>query len=170
MVMLHFKTVDNSCVCCWTFQHFLFVFGAASYQVRSQGFMISFLYIHQVLHTYVSPAQYSSSELHVPFLVHWEVNEWSDRLIDLRCVNGSSPGEKVSSCSLFFTTSGFFVHLYYCFLFFLWDRILPSPHNSMTLFKSYRLIKVIDWLLGAWLFPPVYLPVLERVPVCTNVW
>lgn len=56
------------------------------------------------------------------------------------------------------------------FFVFLWDRILPSPHNSMTLFKSYRLIKVIDWLLGAWLFPPVYLPVLERVPVCTNVW
>lgn len=45
--------------------------------------------------------------------VHWEVNEWSDRLIDLRCVNGSSPGEKVSY-ALSFTTPGFFLHLYIC--------------------------------------------------------
>ena len=77
--------------------------------------------------------------------VHWEVNEWSDRLIDLRCVNGSSPGEKVSY-ALSFTTPGFFLHLYICVFC---ETTMPSSHNSL---KSHRLIKVIDWLLGAFCF------------------
>ena len=100
---------------------------------------------------------------YIILIVHWEVNEWSDRLIDLRCLNGSSPGEKVSSYSLFYNQ--WLIPTLIC-LCFLWDHILPSSHNS---FKSHRLIKVIDWLLGVLLFPSVYLPVLEHIGVCTSV-
>jgi len=38
-----------------------------------------------------------------------------------------------------------FIYIY----IFVWVRIPPSPHNAC---KSHRLIKVMDWLLGAFCF------------------
>lgn len=94
-------------------------------------------------HTYCTYTQFHSSSC--PFLVHWKVNEWSDRLIDLRCVNGSSLGEKVCSCSLLFYNLWLihaFIYLCVC-VFFLCETIFcPVLITPLSLTDSLK------WLIG----------------------